>query len=340
MVETQGISAILQKDKEGKYTDNALLYQDILHYSIINEKQNQSNTNTTFKVWDLAKWLIENNVEFANYYKDSPRSHTTMNNRIEARMERIKDKINNLQTMGLIQTSGTAKASKVDTNIPIFGYTEFGYLIAWLVESDNPRYRERAINEIYNFFQSNFTQDLSSSYDILMSKVFEKEKKKGIFANYVDMLRKSLHASPRVRDIQEFFAYVDGHYFEDREAAKNHTDIWFETIDELEEETKMLFLHREKLAIEELMAKKVGSVRGYEKMRYRIRDKPDLVAIEGLCEKCNYYFHAAVEMLHYMRQMVYLPLKERLNYTCPQCGSASIFNPKVWTKEYQDSLYF
>jgi hypothetical protein len=55
----------------------------------------------------------------------------------------------------------------------------------------------------------------------------------------------------------------------------------------------MLFLHREKLAIEELMAKKVGSARGYEKMRYRIRDKPDLVAIEGLCEKCNYYFHAA-----------------------------------------------
>ena len=40
--------------------------------------------------------------------------------------------------------------------------------------------------------------------------------------------------------------------------AKNHTDIWFETIDELEEETKMLFLHREKLAIEELMAKKVS----------------------------------------------------------------------------------
>ena len=70
MVETQGISAIFQKDKEGKYTDNALLYQNILHYSIINEKQNQSNTNTTFKVWDLAKWLIENNVEFANYYKD------------------------------------------------------------------------------------------------------------------------------------------------------------------------------------------------------------------------------------------------------------------------------
>jgi hypothetical protein len=55
MVETQGISAIFQKNKEGKYTDNALLYQDILHYSIINEKQNQSNTNTTFKVWDLAK---------------------------------------------------------------------------------------------------------------------------------------------------------------------------------------------------------------------------------------------------------------------------------------------
>ena len=53
----------------------------------------------------------------------------------------------------------------------------------------------------------------------------------------------------------------------------------------------------------------------------------------------NYYFHAAVDMLHYMRQMVYLPLKERLNDTCPQCGSASIIYPKVWTKAYQDSLY-
>jgi hypothetical protein len=135
-----------------------------------------------------------------------------------------------------------------------------------------------------------------------MSKVFEKEKKMGIFANYVDMLRKSLHASPRVRDIQEFFAYVDGHNFEDREAAGKHTDIWFETIDKLEEETKMLFLHREKLAIEELMAKKVGSTRGYEKIRYRIRDKPNQIALEGLCEKCNLYASAAVDMLDYIKK--------------------------------------
>ena len=64
----------------------------------------------------------------------------------------------------------------------------------------------------------------------------------------------------------------------------------------------MLLLHREKLGIEELMAKKVGSVRGYEKMRYRIRDKPDLVAIEGLCGKCNLYTSAAVVILDYIKK--------------------------------------
>jgi hypothetical protein len=61
----------------------------------------------------LAKWLIENNEEFVNYYKDPPRIHTTINNRIEARMERIKDNMNT-------NKRNYKSVKGVDTSIPEF----------------------------------------------------------------------------------------------------------------------------------------------------------------------------------------------------------------------------
>ena len=56
-----GISSIFQKDKNGNYTKYALLYQDILKYSIASKKTNNVESINCVKHWDLARWLMKKN---------------------------------------------------------------------------------------------------------------------------------------------------------------------------------------------------------------------------------------------------------------------------------------
>ena len=80
-----GIRIIFQKDKEQRnYEKNALLLQDILLYML-----HIRNGNNSFRVWDLAKWLLENNLEFYNSYHGPFSSYTTtISNRVEARSDK------------------------------------------------------------------------------------------------------------------------------------------------------------------------------------------------------------------------------------------------------------
>jgi hypothetical protein len=78
-----GIHEIFQKDNDGNYSQNARLYQSILQYFLV-LKDDHSN-NDSFRFWDLAKWLMEHNQEFVNYYRELSTRNTTMSNRIEAR---------------------------------------------------------------------------------------------------------------------------------------------------------------------------------------------------------------------------------------------------------------
>ena len=53
-----GINTIFQREKDGSFTGNALLYQDILLYPL------KTNYNE-FRLYDLGYWLIKNNNEFS-----------------------------------------------------------------------------------------------------------------------------------------------------------------------------------------------------------------------------------------------------------------------------------
>ena len=59
----KGIDSIFKKDTEGGYYNKkARLYQDILIFGFTIEE------NKSFKPWDLAKYLLDNNEEIRNYY--------------------------------------------------------------------------------------------------------------------------------------------------------------------------------------------------------------------------------------------------------------------------------
>jgi hypothetical protein len=145
---------IFKKNKEGSYTKNAKLCQNILQYCM-NGKYKEDD-NESFRLWNLTKWLLEVNPEFINYFKELSTRNITKANRIEDRLPRIKRNVEELINLGLIVQIGTAKESKGTGIVNIFQFTEVGHMMAWVVESMNPDKIKYAENQLYELFQSHY----------------------------------------------------------------------------------------------------------------------------------------------------------------------------------------
>jgi hypothetical protein len=96
MTKIPSIQLIFARGKNKNYTKEALLYQDILRYSV---KELEPSVEYSFKLWDITDWLLSNNTEMANDYKSS---HMSKTNKIQARIGRVGRYINSLLCLGLI----------------------------------------------------------------------------------------------------------------------------------------------------------------------------------------------------------------------------------------------
>lgn len=161
------VSLIFEKGRNDNYTEGARLYQDIIHYCI--DRFNDRTLANPFTHRELAKWLLNNNPEYINRYKDPSTKHYTISNRIENTQETTKNKLNHLVSLKIIRVVGSKKVQKGNATTPLYQYTGLGYLLAWLIESFDPDKRERANNKIYQLVDFTFKVKASkskSSYDI------------------------------------------------------------------------------------------------------------------------------------------------------------------------------
>jgi hypothetical protein len=322
MKETPGIAAIFQKDEEGNYTKDALLYQDILKYSIVIKDENSDNNS--FRDRQLTRWLIGYNQDFVNYYKGSD-SHIKMNNRIENRLPRIKAKINDLVHLCLIKISGTTKASKVDTDIYIYKHTEFGQLLAWVIASINSEKQADANNEVFNLLDSVFfkIKDDSPSATIFYSHFFRKCRDRGLFDKLVQHIWYIAHMNLGIKNMQDLFQRVVDLGFEDENMRRNFFNLWRETLEKLGSNQKALVLYQMKLDAERrFQNKKEYLTSEYEEMRFLYRDDYSRIAVEGSCEKCNLQQGSIMlDFLDYREALAHGAPTDSIKTQCPSCST-------------------
>ena len=125
---------IIFEKSNNNFTKAALLYQDILRFSLL---ETENDKNQSFKSNELAKWLIKNNIEFRNFYSDYKHRNTPIKNRLHNHENRIKNKIDDLISMNLIHIKGRVLASKVDHQIEIYEITKEGKFLALLIKMMN-----------------------------------------------------------------------------------------------------------------------------------------------------------------------------------------------------------
>src|ERR671929_1589977 len=112
----------------GTFTKKALLSQDILKYCI-NDKYKEDDIES-FRLWNLAKWLLEVNLEFINHFKELSTRNYTTSNKIEYILRRIKHNVEKLVDVGLIMQVRTEKETKGTGTVPIFQFTTLGWVMA------------------------------------------------------------------------------------------------------------------------------------------------------------------------------------------------------------------
>jgi len=256
------INAIFEKDANNRYTDDSLLYQDILHYSTI---------SGTFKFRELANWLVRNNNAIRSYYDaTSSKKNTNYNARVHGQSTGIQNKLDHLIKLKLIYIVGPIKSEKNPLDTKLYSYTKSAHLLAWLILIKDKE--ERIANEIsygQKHFRATSKKELyygaevqhvlylidslyhiNNPLTILFATKFLECSENGIFGEIITRFMTRTLPDSTVSNGEDLLSLFLGfsktlHWF------MCAPQLFRETINEFDEGTKKLILFRLKMEIEE-----------------------------------------------------------------------------------------
>jgi hypothetical protein len=326
MLSMTGIDAIFKKDHGDNYKNKSRMYQDILIFgSTIPE-------NEEFKLWDLSRYLLYNNVEFRDRYKGS---HLNESSRIEYIGKRVYRNVNHLVGLRVMAQVKLVKEERGTGLIPTFRFTPFGYILSQIIGSLRSGVNVEV--KLYDLFHERLfkVQANSPSIVIFASNWIEKMYEKGKFAHYVSILKKVID-SKSVNNIEEFALLlqrtVNLRFFHNPANALLFVDTWEETIKELEPEIRKLFLHEQKLGIDVKMATRVRTLE-YEKLRLTLIGDVEQVALESYCNECKQRVVHQMKILQYYRRLAHAHTElNGLAMKCPTCNvpHRTLTLPNIW----------
>jgi hypothetical protein len=311
MTTIPSIPIIFARYNNKRYTRDALLYQDILRYSV---KELEPSVDYSFKLWDITDWLLSNNLEMANDYLKSSSSHMTKTNKIQARIGRVRRHINSLLYLGLLSEYTHTKQSRGHGTTPEYRYTEFGLLIALLVKALVPEKRQKAIRFIYKLFCKNYENN-PSSLDRFCLALTNKLVKNNLFEHFIDGILQSMERNIPFSNLEDLFDHAVINEFDEKD-SKRYLELRKEAFNELDPDMKKYFMHIQKLEIERKMFGIANNIKGFEKMVFDLRNDYEKVAAEGYCKYCQLYFPLAFSLLDYVELANFV---DNMAITCPEC---------------------
>lgn len=295
-----GLDIIFEK-KDREFTEDANIYQDILRYCIFVLK---NNNDLSFDYWNLGYWLVDNNKKYLSLSKTAKNRQET----VENIQRSVKNKLGNLEKLRLIRKIGTRPQRKGKGEVDVYKYTDLGCLIAWIIASFDSAMCEEANAKIYQIIETinnNKIDNKSPSPDIFIAAFFKKCKDNGVFGEIVHLFRKILCSDIPIKTIYDLYSHTMTLDFESQERIKYFNDLWDRTMNELDPAVQQIFLYYLKLDIEEKMAMRVGYFKGFEEMRYRIKENPDMIALEARCFKCELYHSIGLDILEYRDKILH-----------------------------------
>ena len=263
---------MFERDSEDHSTKNALLYQDILRYG------SEHPFSDGFRFTELANWLMDNNLEFYNYYTDSL-GKVSKSNRVAQRRQRIQACIDNLVTLRLLYVEDHVEALRNKEKTNLYDFTIAGYLLAWLVrnaryeDSNKSNSREKtessAVHNILDIVNS-CASNIRFHGTAFITKLFQKCNESGRLSEVFTCFVQTFLATGSTLEVYDGLGLM--RIF----LGLEHLVVWLrlagyrtfcDTVLELNEETKKILFFQLKLEIEQ----------HYELDHSLARGGPDLV---------------------------------------------------------------
>lgn len=309
-----------EKDNNDNFTTDALLYQDIIRYYFEISKKEDQGSNT-FKIRELQRWLIDNNLEFKRYYSGSNAKITIKNRinsindqipskskQIENRKGRIRRIFDNLILLNLINKKGEASMEKFASHTEhsktyLYAFTTSGELIALLIKSYNLEnenhpnnaqivelskiYKKifRLVEFIFDYAENNKSSYLFEYYKKFFQSIFEKNYQSKTVTYLINICEtRNINSVEYLLEnllLIEFLPY----YKNDR---RIFFEIWNRAIESIDIETKNIILYRQKMFIErEFLLRIKKKTKEIEKAQFENRNTYDKIALQGFCNNCN-----------------------------------------------------
>ncbi len=323
-----GINTIFQREKDGSFTGNALLYQDILLYPL------KTNYNE-FRLYDLGYWLIKNNNEFSKArdldLKYSSKKHTTVNYELEKRKERISERVKDLMQLDLIRIKGKVRAKKGPYPVDLFYYTTTGYITAYFIArfGNTDKYKRKvATDKIYELIISAPDYFQRSYKNIFQYKFLTRCKETGLFDKILDSME-NLLTNTRLMTLFNYFStprsifsllelsvldiYVD-------KGLKS--DIWktcVEIINSLDKKGRQILLFYEKMALEDMVVK--NGTKEWEEVRLKNIKNVSKVTLVGSCSVCIKSYPVVIDYFEYKNSELSSSTPNYITTDCQRCNN-------------------
>ena len=314
VTKTPSIHQIFNKNPNNTYTADALLYQDILRYSVRDLNSLDTNSEYPFNIWNLTAWLIENNLEISDDYKRSSNSHMTKSNKIQARRGRVERFLYTLIKLDLLREYGRTKKSKGDGTTILYCLTLFGLIIALLIMTKNSKKRKKANDYLYKTFRKEFEAGNSSSHKF-SRHFFEKLRENNLFEKYTAHLLDTSEKSESIHNLTEFMENSRVWNLEKSDSEKA-LRLKKEAFEGLDSEAKKKLMNMQKSGIEEKMANIATNIEAFENARFERRNDYEAVVTEVICEKCNLSFVLVLPLSEYLKRVEFPQFQTA---KCPTC---------------------
>jgi hypothetical protein len=297
--ENINLGSIFEKKNEQNYTDKAKLYQDILNFCI----EQDEGGKLQFKHREIATWLLEHNEELMYFYSGS-RAHTKKSIKIENTQERIKKRIDDLVKLDLLRVGETVQEKGVGTT-NLYKITVYAILLGTLIKdirASDEQTKKSADNRLYRLFEQEFSR-YKTSFSQFKLRLYSKLVAEDLFTIFVgDVMRKALLSNTPPLNMKDLLLREPIITFDQKMKDKvdRYVKLWFESLNELDPETKSLLLFNIKTEREnEIMIRSSGPW-SYESMRFQYRQDYNSIVVEGLCNNCFYVQPRVIDIEGYL----------------------------------------
>lgn len=295
----------------GRKTQNTELYEEILKWNAEMRFKEHGLICQEFRFTELGNWLIDHHRSFRDEYIGS---HISKSYRLHAKRNSIKGRIQDLIDLGLIELSGTTKAEKNQTDIPIYKFSLGGDILGSILV---------AMKELKNTATGNairlvcdFLQLTNTSTFIFLSNFLTKCEKGQQYDNYgfVHMLRvlfSHLHPMGELNiRLSRIAVMCIPTLYPDLE------NIYFQTLNELDETTRKLLLFQFKLDIEGDYYHPYHpkeTVTEWELTRLENICDYSRVTLSGKCEECQLSYSFTMDIFEFIKLPDVFGVEYRIN---------------------------